>query len=129
MIPYKYKKVIQKLRGTTHITEFGESFKTKRFFYIEDVDAGTSRGNHANKHTNQILICTGGSISVTIMSNNQFFAVKILKPGELVFLPKMHWVEMRFIEPNSTLLVLADRQYDPNEYITNFNEFLQHANT
>lgn len=120
-----YKKIIEKNRGTTHITELALPFLVKRFFYITDVPKGSIRGQHANKKTNQFIVCTSGEVEIMIRKTKNGIAHKmttILSPGESAFLSKRTWIEMRFLQENSTLLVLADRPYDKNEYITNFND-------
>jgi dTDP-4-dehydrorhamnose 3,5-epimerase-like enzyme len=118
-------KVIAQLgRGTTHVTELNIPFLVKRFFYITDVPQDAIRGQHANKKTNQYIICTSGQVEIMMTIKNVYRhrMTIILSPGESVFLPKRTWVEMQFLQKDSTLLVLADRAYDKNEYITDFNE-------
>jgi hypothetical protein len=40
-----------------------------------------------------------------------------------LYVPKLYWRHMENFSTNSVALILADQQYDENEYIRHFDEF------
>jgi UDP-2-acetamido-3-amino-2,3-dideoxy-glucuronate N-acetyltransferase len=100
-------------RGSLSSVEFGElPFTPLRVFWISQVPAKLARGNHFHKKCNQILICTDGEISISTIDKVGAKRRFALSSDDALILPKFHYVEMVFHNPESKLLVLADQPYD-----------------
>ena len=99
-------------------------FKIKRVFYIYGSESNVVRGNHANRHSEFVLINVAGTSKVRIVdrSGNEMI-ISLTRPHTGVFLPAMVWKEMYDFSEDSVLLVLSSEHYDPNEYIRDFDEF------
>lgn len=115
-------------RGMLTICE-GEQdipFIPKRIFYIYRSGADVVRGKHANKITDFVLINVSGSSKVKIMDGRGNELVYSLnRPNTGIYIPHMVWKEMYDFSADSVLLCLASEHYDPNEYIRDYEAFLQ----
>lgn len=85
------------------------------------------RGNHAHYKTKQLLICINGSINV-FLDDGKEKTKTLLNVGESILIPKMVWDSQEFLDKNSEILVVCSTEYDINDYILNYNEFLKLTN-
>jgi hypothetical protein len=46
-------------------------------------------------------------------------------PGEYVLIPSATWRSFSSADTQTVILVLADRIYEPEDYIRNFNNYLE----
>lgn len=51
--------------------------------------------------------------------------MELNRPGLGVYIPRMIWKDMYDFSPDSVLLVLASTHYDGNEYIRNYQEYME----
>ena len=99
-------------------------FEAKRVFYVFGVDSHKSRGQHAHKKTQQILICLHGEvICVCKDGHGDEVKVKLDDPKKGLFIPEMIWDEQVYVTPDSVLLVICNTEYDTNDYINSYTEF------
>ena len=102
-------------------------FSIKRAFYIYGSSADVVRGRHANKNSEFVLINVSGKSKVkteTIEGNTTVFNLD--RPHIGIFIPKMVWKEMYDFSPDSVLLCLSSEHYDANEYIRDYNEYINY---
>lgn len=101
-------------------------FEIKRLFYIYGSDYDVVRGKHANRRSEFILVNVAGSCKVKVLDGKGEEEIFILdKPHEGIHLPVMHWKDMYDFSPDSLLLVLASEHYDPDEYIRDYDAFME----
>ena len=100
-------------------------FELKRLFYIYDLNSFTSRGAHAHKISNQILICIHGSCEVLLDNGKEQKSVLLNRPNHGLLQESMIWGEMYNFSDDCILMVLSDTYYDANDYITDYNKFLE----
>lgn len=114
-------------RGKLVVIEGGQAipFDIKRVFYIYESDATVVRGQHANRESEFVLINVAGQSKVRITNGNEEFVVELNKPMMGVYIPKMVWKDMYDFSADSVLLVLASTHYDGNEYIRDYDEYLE----
>jgi len=102
-------------------------FNIKRVYYIYDTAAGVTRGLHAHKSLQQILICIHGSCRIRLDNGYEKKEVPLERPYEGLYVPNDVWREMYDFSPDAVLLVLASEVYDEADYIRNYEEFLEHT--
>lgn len=111
------------------IEEFKQiPFKIERTYWIYDVPGGETRGGHAFKETEELIIALSGSFDVTI---DDGFVKKVFNLNRSYFglyVPKGIWREMENFSTNSLALVLSSTKYDANDYIRDYDEFKKNAN-
>lgn len=102
-------------------------FTVKRVYYMYDTKEGVHRGFHAHKKLNQILFCPSGACTIMLDSGKEKAYVRLDKPTEGLLVEADIWREMYDFTPNAVLMVLASDYYDENDYIRNYDEFLQYV--
>ncbi|ENE5173040.1 FdtA/QdtA family cupin domain-containing protein [Vibrio cholerae] len=99
-------------------------FDIKRVFYVYGTSGDKAHGCHANKKTKFVIISVSGSCIVTV--NNGVHSKDIILDCQTkgLYLDKMVWKEMHSFSKNSVLMVLCSEKYDQEEYVHNFDEYL-----
>lgn len=100
-------------------------FEIARVFYIYKSDSTVVRGQHANKESEFVLINVAGKSKVRITDGEEEIVVELNKPMMGVYIPKMVWKDMYDFSEDSVLLVLASTHYDGNEYIRDYDQYLE----
>jgi len=99
-------------------------FDVKRVFYLYDVPGGESRGAHAHKQCHQFLIAASGSFEVLLNDGQVERVVQLNKPNMGLHIPPMIWASEINFSSGAICLVLASEQYEEEDYIRNYDEFL-----
>lgn len=101
-------------------------FDIKRIFYIYGSDPDVVRGQHANKRTEFVLINVAGKSKVRVKDGKGNEAVFSLnRPHTGIYLPNMVWKDMYDFSEDSVLLCLASEHYDAEEYIRDYDRFVE----
>ena len=101
-------------------------FDIKRVFYIYGSDKEIVRGQHANRKSEFVLINVVGTSKVRVKDGIGHEAVYFLdRPHIGLYLPAMIWKDMYDFSKDSVLLCLASTNYDAEEYIRNYDEFVR----
>ena len=116
-------------RGKLVVIEGNESipFEIKRVFYIYGSDDTVVRGQHANRESEFVLVNVAGRSKVRITDGSEEIVVELNKPMMGVYIPPMIWKDMYDFSPDSVLLVLASTHYDGNEYIRDYDTYIQES--
>lgn len=125
---FKFKKVTDRY-GSLVPVEAGLDipFAVKRIYYIYSVADQVRRGFHSHKQLHQILICVHGSVSILLKTPQTEETVVLNDPSEGLYIGPLIWREMFDFSEGAVLLVLASEHYDENDYIRNYDMYLQHA--
>lgn len=127
----KFRKITsQSNEGLGYLTPIecpGEiPFDVKRLYYIYGVGEDETRGKHSHKKLHQILLCTHGSVDIRL---ENFFGTEtytLNDPSVGLYVGPDNWREMSNFKDDAVLLVLASEKYDPEDYIRDYDEFIQH---
>ena len=92
-------------------------FEIKRIFYIYGTKNDAIRGQHANKHSQFVLINLRGTCKIRLYDESEEYIVELNKPNVGVLVPKLVWKDMFDFSNDSLLLSLSDKYYDKEEYI------------
>lgn len=99
-------------------------FEIKRVYYMYDTADGVTRGYHAHKKLEQILICIHGSCKIRLDNGTEKKVVPLEKPYEGLYVANNMWREMFDFSSDAVLMVLASELYDESDYIRNYDDFL-----
>lgn len=102
-------------------------FAIKRIYYIYNVPPEEIRGSHAHKSLNQILFCPHGEIMITLKDGNTTETVLLDRPNLGLIIYGGIWRELKFLKADSVLVVAASDYYDENDYIRNWDDFMNHV--
>ena len=103
-------------------------FEIKRVYYMYDTSKGVTRGQHAHKSLEQILICIHGSCKLMLDNGKEKKIVSLEKPYEGLYISNNIWREMYDFSSDAVLMVLASDVYKEEDYIRNYDEFLKFVN-
>lgn len=115
-------------RGHLVIVEGNQDipFEIKRVFYIYGSDKDVVRGQHANRKAQFVLINVAGTSKIKVKDGEGNEAIFCLnRPHTGVYLPTMLWKDMYDFSEDSVLLVLASEHYDSDEYIRDYDAFVE----
>lgn len=100
-------------------------FPIKRIYYITKVPEGVRRGFHAHKELKQLLFCPYGKIQIILDNGKEREEIVLSDPSVGIVIDRPLWREMLWLEPNSVLCVAASEYYCTEDYIRDYNEFLE----
>ena len=89
-----------------------------------DTGEGVVRGHHAHKSLEQILICIHGTCKILLDNGVEKKIVPLENPYEGLYISNDIWREMYDFSPDAVLLVLASDYYKEEDYIRDYEEFL-----
>lgn len=118
---------IQDLRGNLFVGEYGKElpFSPKRMFMVSDVPNSKVRGAHAHKECHQFLIATHGSVNVILDDGEKRKEYQLSDSSVGLYIKPGVWGIQYKYSQDAVLLVLASHGYDPDDYIRDYNEFLE----
>lgn len=106
------------IEGSRHVP-----FDIARIYYLYDVPGGETRGGHAHKTLQQVIIAISGSFDVELDDGAEKKTFHLRRSNEGLYLTKMIWRELTNFTSGSVGLVLASTLYDPDDYYRDFKEF------
>lgn len=104
-------------------------FIIRRVFWTYDVPGGETRGAHAYKEQQEIIIALSGSFDVVITNadgSKTKFSLNRSYYG--LYLPALSWRHMENFSTNSLGLHLSSSAFTTGDYIRDFETFKQLAN-
>lgn len=113
-------------RGQLIALEEGKDvpFEIKRVYYMYDTGKNVRRGYHAHKNLEQILICVHGSCRIHLDDGYQTEEIVLDKPSEGLYIANNIWREMYDFSEDAVLMVLASQLYDENDYVRDYQKFM-----
>jgi dTDP-4-dehydrorhamnose 3,5-epimerase-like enzyme len=110
------------IEGNKHIP-----FDIKRVYYLYDVPGGETRGGHAHKNLEQLIIAMSGSFDVILDDGRQKKTISLNRSYLGLYMPRMMWRELVNFSSGAVCVVLASEHYDESDYYRNYDEFLKIA--
>jgi dTDP-4-dehydrorhamnose 3,5-epimerase-like enzyme len=99
-------------------------FDIKRVYYIFGTKEGVRRGYHAHKNLKQLCICVSGNCKFLLDDGKNKKEILLDSPTKGLYIDGLIWREMFDFSPDAVLMVLANEYYNPDDYIKDYNEFL-----
>jgi UDP-2-acetamido-3-amino-2,3-dideoxy-glucuronate N-acetyltransferase len=116
------------LRGSLAALEFaGLPFTPQRAFAVYEVPNESVRGAHAHKTCGQVLVCVAGEVSCVADDGTARQEFRLTSPAVGLCIPSLVWSMQYRYTRDAVLLVLAELPYDPDDYVRDYEEFLELA--
>jgi len=117
---------VSDMRGNLTFAEFPGllPFEVQRFFMIFDVPNKHVRGEHAHKELYELLICIHGNCSIVVDNGINRYEVTLDRPNLGLYIPPMIWVTLYKFSSDAVLLVLASDVYKADDYVRDYDEYL-----
>ena len=101
-------------------------FDIRRAYYLYDVPGGESRGAHAHKSLEQLIVAASGSFTVTLDDSVKKRTFFLNHPYHALYVCSGIWRDLGDFSSGSVCLVLASKGYDETDYIRNYDDFLEY---
>ena len=114
-------------KGNITVVKNGDTvpFDVKRVYYLYDVPGGESRGSHAHKELSQLIIAASGSFRVTLDDGNVKRSYLLNRPYQALYVKPGIWRDLDDFSSGAVCLVLASEVYQPEDYIRDYDVFLE----
>lgn len=99
-------------------------FKIERTYWIYDVPGGQVRGGHAFKKQQELIVALSGSFDVVVDDGKVKKTFSLNRSYYGLYLSAGLWRQMQNFSTNSLALVLSSTHYNTEDYIHDYNEFL-----
>lgn len=124
----KFKCIKDKYGSLTPIEGKNDvPFEIKRVYYITKVEGNVTRGFHSHRRLHQVLICLNGSIKIRLINPEGEEVIELKDPSIGLYIGPYIWREMFDFSEGSVLLVLASEYFDEDDYIRNYDFYLEEA--
>jgi hypothetical protein len=98
-------------------------FSIGRVFYLYDVPGGESRGGHAHRELEQLVIAAAGSFDVIVDDGTAAERFSLNRSYYGLYVPRMTWTHLDNFSSGSVCLVLASLPYQESDYYRDYDEF------
>jgi len=118
-------------KGNLSVVENGKTylFDVKRVFYTYDVPGGESRGSHAHKELEQLIVAASGSFTVTLDDGKNKRSYFLNRPYQGLYVKPGIWCNLEDFSSGAVCMVLASDLYDADDYISNYEDFIKYRNS
>lgn len=99
------------------------SWEPKRVYYAIDMKDG--RGGHTHRTEQELFICLQGSMTVKLHDGNKWIEKEMKAPLEAVRVDNWVWHEFTNFSDDAILLAVSSTNYDSEDYIRDFDQFLK----
>jgi hypothetical protein len=113
-------------RGNLTFIQFPEQvpFEIMRVFWIYDVPGGETRGGHAYKSQEEVIVALSGSFDVVITNKDRMQErITLNRSYYGLYIPAHTWRHMENFSTNSLGLHLSSAEYNELDYLRDFNSY------
>lgn len=103
----------------------GGGYDVKRAYYIWGVPAQIERGFHAHRNLKQQCFCVCGNVDFVLDNGREREFVHLGALEKSVSIGNNIWREMKNFSHDAMVLVFANKVYDENDYIHDYQQFLK----
>lgn len=113
-------------KGNLTVVENGKTipFDVKRVYYLYDVPGGESRGAHAHKELEQLIIAASGSFTVTLDDGTCKRSFFLNRPYQGLYVMPGMWRDLQDFSSGAVCMVLASDVFEAGDYIRDYQSFL-----
>ena len=118
-------------RGNLSFIEENEHipFNIARTYWIYDVPGGEVRGGHAFKEQQELIVALSGSFDVVVNDGREKQVFSLNRSYYGLYVPAGYWRQMENFSTNSLALVLSSTPFSEDDYIRDYDEYLEYRKT
>jgi len=98
-------------------------FEIKRTYWIYDVPGGESRGGHAFRKNEEVIIALSGAFDVAVDDGQQKKMFSLNRSYYGLYVPAGLWRTIENFSTNAFALEFGSEHYDKNDYIRDYEQF------
>jgi len=99
-------------------------FEIKRVYYLYDIPGGESRGGHAHKALEQLIVSASGAFDILLNDGVNKKVVHLDRPDVGLHVVPGIWRELINFSSGAICLVFASHLYDESDYIRSQADFI-----
>lgn len=99
-------------------------FDIARTYFLYDVPGGETRGGHAHRDLQQLVVAVMGAFDLVLDDGTRRKTIRLDRAYVGVYIPRMIWRELENFSSGGICLCLASTAYDEADYIRDYSEFL-----
>jgi dTDP-4-dehydrorhamnose 3,5-epimerase-like enzyme len=103
-------------------------FDVKRIYYLFGTKKDVRRGFHAHRELTQLVIAVRGSCRFLLDDGSEKITLLLDNSAQGLLINSCIWREMYDFSEDCVLLVLADKLYDEDDYIRDYDRFKKEYN-
>lgn len=103
-------------------------FEIKRVYWLYDVPGGITRGGHAEKKNEELVIALSGSFEIVVDDGHQSKTFVLNRSYYGLYIPKGLWREIKEFSTNAVALEFGSIPYSEEDYIRDYDSFLSYCN-
>ena len=108
------------IEGNRHVP-----FDIKRVYYLYDVPGGATRGGHAHKTLQQLLVAMSGSFDVVLDDGHERERFHLNRSYFGLYIAPMVWRELDNFSSGSVCMALASDYFSEEDYFRDYSSFLE----
>lgn len=101
-------------------------FTIQRLYWIYDVPGGETRGGHAYKTLQEVIIALSGSFDVVLNDGRESRKYTLNRSYFGLYIPNKIWRHLENFSTNSLALIAADQPYNEQDYLRSFDDYLSY---
>jgi hypothetical protein len=101
-------------------------FGVARLYHLFGVPQHMSRGSHAHKKLQQLVVGVAGAFDIRLDDGISQRIVRLDRPDKGLYVPRLLWRDLMNFSPGAVCLVLASLPYDSSDYIRDYQEYRAH---
>ena len=98
-------------------------FEIKRTYWIYDVPGGESRGGHAFRKNEEMIIALSGAFEVVVDDGERQKRFNLNRSYYGLYIPKGLWRTMENFSTNAFALEFGSEHYDKSDYVRDYEQF------
>ncbi len=102
-------------------------FEIRRVYWLYDVPGGITRGGHAEKNNEELIVALSGAFEIVVDDGKQSKTFVLNRSYYGLYIPKGMWREIKEFSTNALALEFGSIPYTSDDYIRNYDEFKQYA--
>lgn len=101
------------------------TWPVKRVYYLTDVSM--PRGGHAVRGEKKLYVCQKGHVKARLHDGEKWNEFELNGPDDAILMNGMCFRDFYDFSPDAVLMAISSVNYDPADYIYDFEEFLKEA--
>ena len=102
-------------------------FNVERVYWTYDVPAGESRGGHAHRECEEVIVAVSGSFDVTLNNGEERKTYHLNHPYQGLYVGTGIWRTLDDFSSGAVCLVIASHLFEEEDYIRDYDEYLRWA--
>lgn len=98
-------------------------FSIERIFYMHHVVS--DRGGHAHTDTDQVVVALAGEFEMELRDGRASATYRMDDPTRGLYVPRMLFINIRGMSPETVCLVLASTHYEISRSIRSWEDYLR----